>query len=1651
MARNVQVPDTFAGVFSSGSWSHDTRMAYDKIVAMLNKLPAAGGRLRNADDEKVNAESVKAVKAFLEDLPDFKHHHGIASWHEGSKHVLKKLDNIGGTFATELLRRRSVMAGQRSFRVTLEPSTAQQKLQPNATLPNIIWHVVVDDNCGMQELRQAIATEGNYCASADIAAVKILVGTGNFNIGQYVSKEGKKGKMSKPQLAYADTINELVCNDGYYDVYVVRKSPRKNRSRGPKKPPNKEDSVTVKGTQGSQDGNGTNGADNKSSSSVKPNTCVSGKKRPLEPNTDRSQRHAKRAEAQLQRLPPPFVPSQSAGQSPAFPGASHPPLQQTLSNTSVMSELDTSNDKDILKTLLLRMGHTHVVTLGNGYCGYFCLSEMSRVLSPFQIIQHWRAVFVSRVASNAATDAKKAEVLSVKSNAAKDEDALANEVGAEKAAALAKEAMQASAHIMSNLDFDYKCPWSQPPDSTTTVSMEESASASTAIVSIYKPDADTIAHSRPNPKERLQVMFDYLDEEIDKDNRNSDSSIYRRLKHVIGLLEAGYAYKGNGCAMDPKDQFYVGEKGWVHDSLVDLQAIVDGVDYLIIDGRVLTLRKADGKQLLLGRPWDFKQKGGNKNATPALQRSTVLGNVWSRRSVGVAVGGRISSKGKLACVFPDGWTAHPKKYGLFARPGPWHKTRTTVLHDIWARVIEYLPYFKVLIHLDKNHWEWAYPDTTFGVKERLGRFTAQQMSKTFPRKVSGLSRSKIDWWVPLQERIRECVAQEGLRTPVRTGWAFRHYMTQQMDWGFHGVAPSEQHAYPRLHHECGVKSLLVAVRAGLRREERPASTACVADLLLEHLEVKQWLYVSLMGPMHMPLKWAREVLRGSATQNRASRDFEDPLAVPMGIAVILVAVAHVFKVDLHLSFHHGRCLTKLGEDDCVPVRMKETHYHSCNSTRRVLHPDQKGIVRGTLQLAWLHMEDHWTITGPASHRTVRGPRNIPVFFLLEGGPDRNRFFEVVHSSDEVVHDYDVTGPPTTTPLTIYGGPDGLMLLSSGDAPRSQMYDVRPSGVVPDDTVFLRWRETAALPPLATSKGIPTRRGKKGRHWSAVIEVRVGCSVHDLKCQDDTLDPVASLPPSVTKNAACYILDHTGNGDGLKYLAKIQAAAGYEALRAHAKLQATRSDLSAEIRSAMVDDEDETRIVNPPWSACSDFIWESSKKLDNCGKVLYSTTELLGGTVSHAQVPGPILEGSFPQDLWLPRPKRHLPSAGMHVRTYDAAGTAHGHYVVRYSYEEDKVWLQREFVLTPREVKLVKAEHNGKIPDAQAVFTVMFPQFMYLINMPLHAWVSLNDPTHPRHMRTDQVTTEGEEKYGFTPRCVEGITQLRINRSNLLCPLLYKATNIVGKSWRSLDYGWMLQNWDSEHFRLPEGYPLTMKEWLQYGEDGDVMWQKNGCSGVTDGGILPLVNPFVRLATLSTAIKHVDQRENCVGRSILLLGFVEDAEVPSVANWAPRVSLRPFDGREGTLHHALNDFNSKGAKYYIRPHQVFKLAHDSAYDAKVKEIQKDGMNGIAEVAVKDLECESGVRTNHVMAVVNGCLVDPSDGSSHAWPDRRSTARQSSWLRNVTLFIPLTKMLRAPPKKRLASNLRNYNKRAIKETANTLNEGVSKKASHLTVDH
>jgi hypothetical protein len=94
-----------------------------------------------------------------------------------------------------------------------------------------------------------------------------------------------------------------------------------------------------------------------------------------------------------------------------------------------------------------------------------------------------------------------------------------------------------------------------------------------------------------------------------------------------------------------------------------------------------------------------------------------------------------------------------------------------------------------------------------------------------------------------------------------------------------------------------------------------------------------------------------------------------------------------------------------------------------------------------------------------------------------------------------------------------------------------------------------------------------------------------------------------------------------------------------------------------------------------------------------------------------------------------------------------------------------------------------------MPDAQAVFTLMFPQHGHLINSPVHAWVSLHDPTCPAHARTDVVKTDAAEKHGFAPTCIQGMRFLRLNRSSLLCPLL--ARNKVGGGWKSLDFEWML--------------------------------------------------------------------------------------------------------------------------------------------------------------------------------------------------------------------------------------------------------------------
>ena len=470
---------------------------------------------------------------------------------------------------------------------------------------------------------------------------------------------------------------------------------------------------------------------------------------------------------------------------------------------------------------------------------------------------------------------------------------------------------------------------------------------------------------------------------------------------------------------------------------------------------------------------------------------------------------------------------------------------------------------------------------------------------------------------------------------------------------------------------------------------------------------------------------------------------------------------------------------------------------------------------------------------------------------------------------------------------------------------------------------------------------------------------------------------------------------------------------------------------------MVAFDDKDRIVNPPWSSIRDFggCYDSAGENGRIATLLEAVkVHGIGTGVSRQRRdrPNPIaalLEAEKAHGVGSgvsrQRRDRPLPRRGMRVRTCEGSGKAKDHYLLEYTNDWDNGGLyngRRICVLGVNELKLVPAEHDGDIPDTQTVFQFMYPQFRCLINSPLQTWVALHDPEAPCHVRSDEVTFADEDNFGFTPECVDGISVIRLNRSNLLSPLLCRERKAKGKAWKSLDFHWMLERWEEPHMKWPLNFPLSLQEWLLYGEDGDVLHQHDGCSGIVTGGLMPATNPFIRLATLEPKIKHVDILHNCVSRSMLLLGFVEDADVAAVANWPPRLSLTPLDGSEGTLLGSLKAFNKRNKTYYIGMNQKINLRDDATYSERVRKLQESRMDGVAKVEVADKECESGVRTNHVMAVVKGNLVDPSDGSHHPWPDRDSVQDDKYWLRGVTLVVPFTKQHRAVKEKRMRSGKR-----------------------------
>ena len=1616
------------GVFAVGSWTPEHRDAYQEILSLVRALPPASSRLTSADDKKTRALALTGVDKFLKDLTSGPEGDGLAAWHEPSVHAVQWFMKLSPAFRSELSRRARTKKGRRCYRVSCEWAQLGKKRNPALTC---VWHVVVPENSQLAELKAAILKAGKSVSQKYGNAANRCTEGGRFHVGQLVINDTGRRTSSK-RYTIVENIGALQSSGGYYDVTIKRMRAPHGTSKSKSKATRRSEATTILGTQDDLDDSkakdterpaeaklDTQNAYGKSKAivptaakaatsnlddgkakakklpekvkrdthTVKSKATVHAASKAGTPKSDDdSQSFLKNANALAKstssgvsgsvrnvcddttseggsdydwdgdaaapkddfslaknaveldeiRKPTTGIPRQAKKPAPAVvkKKANKKKTRESTSisemETLVRAEIDTTSDKYCLDSFLLRMGHCFVETEGNGWCGLFTLSELFRNLSPVDLVLKFHGLFVARVLATEDTQPKPRKPRSKKNQSA--EKALPDD------------------------DVD-----------------------------------DNDDHVKVTPLDA------FLDLEIQDYKDGGNKSVLGKLKLMVAQIGS---LQRDG--VDPTTRM-LANAAWMGTSMVLMAAMVAQEDIVVIDTNVREVMlnsHCDGRSVVLGR-LPGRQTFSTESAGLALQLSTLQGNIWNRRSLACAVGGIVGRKGGWAPFFAPRQRTRVSERGLYLLPSflfPRVGTALAIKKDLWEVVSEYLPFVKVIIH-EPVHWSWAIPNYTLSEAERLGRFKPKLLDgmpyeKKHCETVRGLSiRPRKEWWKWMNDKIGECVCQPGMDLPLPTSW-YRRFLLEQIRWGKLDLPTGKTDAYPRLHYDTGVESLLAAVRAGLNRRWRPASRTLLRDALLQHLSEFRWLYRTLLGPIDKPRSDAILLLEGSALVDAEGNIRVD--AVPKAFAVLLVAVSHHFRVDLNLTFHHGQKMKKRGNKEAEPKRSSQSHYHECQVTQIALH-DTVVLPRQTLDLAWLHCDGH---------------DNSPVFFALGtlGAHAHHESFEVVHAGDVLHHKYDKEPPPTSSALTLYKCNDSLMMLFPGCV-MDQSFDVRPSGLAEDDQFYVRYRESTHVPGLKELDGpvVPdhVRRGpsRAQKTWHQILEVRRGPSRLDLQWQnEEDFSALDKLPAGVTAEDGFYILDHTCDSEGHTAMQSLKLTAGYAALQAHARLQPYRIDLVSRVRSDMVGKDDKLRITNPPWVDLRDFVYKGSQ----------STGQLLSGAVRHDTKRG----------SWSPRPNRDLPSAGMRVCTYNEHGTAKYQYVLKYAQTAHQGTI---FVLGPQETKLVPAEHDGDIPDEQAVFTVMFPQFRYLINSPMHTWVPLHDPSCPTHLGMNRVQTETAAKYGFAPKCIQGMRFLRLNRSNLLCPLLVR--NTVGGGWKSLDFEWMLRHKDSKHFGVPETHPLTMYEWLLFGRDGETLDQKSGCSGVTHGGSLPTTNPFIRMGAFSPNIKPVDHVQHCVARSLLLLRMVEDADVAIVAGWEPRISLTPFEDIPGTLFGALHNLNKRLETYYIQTQKVMQLVDKTVYNDRVQRIQGERMHGLVEVAVRDTESDTGYRTNHVMAVVNGVLVDPSDGSTHPWPDRNTKPDDVHWLRDVTMFLPMKKVVKAPKKPRPASRTRRKRVRQI----------------------
>ena len=102
-----------------------------------------------------------------------------------------------------------------------------------------------------------------------------------------------------------------------------------------------------------------------------------------------------------------------------------------------------------------------------------------------------------------------------------------------------------------------------------------------------------------------------------------------------------------------------------------------------------------------------------------------------------------------------------------------------------------------------------------------------------------------------------CGCQRGRPGVTASSWS----ATCNVDWGCSSVSPREVTAFPRVHYQTGVNSLLESVMEGLLPSSKPVSLDSLVRLLDDHLTKFAFLYRTILGVLRQPCDEAKKLLQ----------------------------------------------------------------------------------------------------------------------------------------------------------------------------------------------------------------------------------------------------------------------------------------------------------------------------------------------------------------------------------------------------------------------------------------------------------------------------------------------------------------------------------------------------------------------------------------------------------------------------------------------------------------------------------------------------------------------------------------------------------------------------------------------------------------------